>query len=431
MRTTTLLLVLVCAAAPALAAPAKPKSAPAPPPRSDAQRTFYDGLSLADRIALQSDLTWSGDYNGLANGEFGERSIAAVRAFQKRQGNTETGILNPQERATLATLAKGKQERVGWRTVTDPATGARVGMPAKLVPQPVPAKSGSRWESAHGDVRIETFRDYGATLAAVFSREKSDPARRVEYSVLKPDFFVIAGLQGLKLFYMRGEAKGEEVRGVIIMHDQAIDGTMAPVVVAMSSAFNAFPAAGSDPARKPSVEYASGVIVSSAGDIVTDREASEDCATLTVAGIGHAERVAHDSRSGLALLRVYGARNLKALPLGDRPSGSDATLVGIADPQTQAGGGGVSTIKARMLSGADIETPALGFAGGAAIDSNAGFVGVITRKHASPDAGLTTAIASADAVRALMRAKSAAPNAGRADVELAKDSVVRVICVRQ
>jgi hypothetical protein len=84
-----------------------------------------------------------------------------------------------------------------------------------------------------------------------------------------------------------------------------------------------------------------------------------------------------------------------------------------------------------MLSGADIETPALGFAGGAAIDSNAGFVGVITRKHASPDAGLTTAIASADAVRALMRAKSVAPNAGRVDVELAKDSVVRIICVRQ
>jgi peptidoglycan hydrolase-like protein with peptidoglycan-binding domain len=431
MRTTALLLVLVCATTPALAAPARAKRTPMPPAQTGAQRTFYDGLSLADRIALQSDLTWSGDYNGLANGEFGERSIAAVKAFQKRQGNAEIGILNPQERATLAALAKSKQDKVGWRTVTDPATGAQVGMPAKLVPQPVPAKSGSRWESAHGDVRIETFRDFGATLGAVFNREKSDPARRVEYSVLKPDFFVIAGLQGLKLFYMRGEAKGEEVRGVIIMHDQAIDGIMAPVVVAMSSAFNAFPAASSNPARRPAVEYASGVIVSSAGDIVTDRTASEDCATLTIAGIGTAERVAHDDGSGLALLRVYGARNLKALPLGDRRSEGEATLVGIADPQMQAGGAAVSTTKARVLSGADIENPALGFAGGAAIDSNAGFVGVITQNHANPNAGLTTAIASTDAVRALMRAKGIAPNAGRADVELAKAAVVRVICVRQ
>jgi hypothetical protein len=328
-------------------------------------------------------------------------------------------------------LAKSKKDKVGWRTVTDPATGAQVGMPAKLVPQPVPAKSGSRWESAHGDVRIETFRDFGATLGAAFNREKSDPARRVEYSVLKPDFFVIAGLQGLKLFYMRGEAKGEEVRGVIIMHDQAVDGIMAPVVVAMSSAFNAFPAASSDPARRPAVEYASGVIVSSGGDIVTDRAATEDCATLTIAGIGTAERIAYDDGSGLTLLRVYGARNLKALPLGDPRSGGEATLVGIADPQMQAGGAAVSTTKARVLSGADIENPALGFAGGAAIDSNAGFVGVITQNHANPSAGLTTAIASTDAVRALMRAKGVAPNAGRADVELAKEAVVRVICVRQ
>src|SRR5262245_37059512 len=160
MRTIGILLMLLCVAAPAFGAP-KQKQRPVPAAQTDAQRTFYDGLSLSDRIALQSDLTWSGDYNGLANGEFGERSIAAVKAFQKRQGNAETGILNPQERSTLAALAKTKQDKVGWRTVTDPATGARVGMPAKLVPQPVPAKSGSRWESAHGDVRIEPFHDGG------------------------------------------------------------------------------------------------------------------------------------------------------------------------------------------------------------------------------------------------------------------------------
>src|SRR5262249_2213390 len=158
---------------------------------------------------------------------------------------------------------------------------------------------------------------------AVFNREKGDRARSVEYSVIKPDFFVIAGLQGLKHFYMRGEAKGDEVRGVIILHDQAVDGIMAPIVVAMSSTFNPFPAERSGSARKRLVEYASGVIVSGRGDIVSDGAATEGCETLAIAGVGNAERISEDKASGLALLRVYGARNLKALALGDRPGAGE------------------------------------------------------------------------------------------------------------
>jgi peptidoglycan hydrolase-like protein with peptidoglycan-binding domain len=405
----------------------KAKPAASPAAQTEAQLTFYDAMVLSDRIALQSDLAWSGDYNGLANGDFGNLSIAAVKAFQKRQGNPETGILNPQERAKLATFAKSRQDNVGWRTVTDPATGARVGMPSKLVPQPVAAKSGSRWESAHGDVRIETFRDVGATLAAVFNREKADPSRKIDYSVLKPDFFVIAGLQGLKLFYMRGEAKGDEVRGVAIMHDQAIDGIMAPVVVAMSSAFNPFPTDAPRPASRRLVDYASGVVISGTGDIVSDREATEGCETIVVAGIGNAERIAADEASGLALLHVFGARSLKPLALAASQAGSDVTVVGIADPQLQAGGAGVSSAKLRLQSGAAIESPAQGFAGGAAIDPGAGFVGVVTQ---SPQAAQTT-IAPVEKIRALLGTKSIVPTTGRADVDAAKGSVVRVICVRK
>jgi hypothetical protein len=425
MRIVAVVALFACAALPAHGAPkAKPAITSTAP--TDAQRTFYDAMVLSDRIALQSDLAWSGDYDGLANGDFGTLSIAAVKAFQKRQGNAETGILNPQERGKLALLAKGRQEKVGWRTVTDPATGARVGMPAKLVPQPVPVKSGSRWESAHGDVRIETFRDVGATLAGVFNREKADPSRKVDYSVLKPDFFVIAGMQGLKLLYMRGDAKGDEVRGVAILHDQAIDGIMAPVVVAMSSAFNPFPTDAPAAASRRLVDYASGVVISGAGDIVSDREATEGCDTIVVGGLGSAERIASDEASGLALLHVYGARALKPLALAESQAGSDVTLVGIADPQLQAGGAAVSSAKARVQAGT-VENPALGFAGGAAIDPSAGFVGVLTRNAQAAQ----TTITPADKIRALLGSRSIVPATGRADVDAAKGSVVRVICVRK
>ena len=81
----------------------------------------YAAIPLNDRVAIQSDLIWTGDYNGVLSGEFGERSVAAVKAFQKRKGGKETGVLNQPERAALSAAAKPKQETVGWRIVDDPA----------------------------------------------------------------------------------------------------------------------------------------------------------------------------------------------------------------------------------------------------------------------------------------------------------------------
>ena len=76
-----------------------------------------DAARRARRI--QFDLVWTGDYNGLINGEFGERAIAAVKAFQKRNGGKETGVLNPPERAALAAAVEaeaGARSAGAWST---------------------------------------------------------------------------------------------------------------------------------------------------------------------------------------------------------------------------------------------------------------------------------------------------------------------------
>src|SRR5205814_8414493 len=100
---------------------------------TDAIAASYTAIPLAERISIQNDLAWTGDYNGAINGEFAERAIAAVKAFQKRNGAKETGVLNQPERAALAAAARPKQDAVGWRMTDDAATGARIGVPAKLV----------------------------------------------------------------------------------------------------------------------------------------------------------------------------------------------------------------------------------------------------------------------------------------------------------
>src|SRR5205085_8793724 len=133
---------------------------------------------------------------------------------------------------------------------------------------------------------------------------------------------------------VRAQLRGEEVRGFTILHDQAMTGIMEPVVVAMSSAYAAFPAGAAPPPRRK-VEYATGVAVGP-GHIMTSRDALDGCYVVTIAGIGGVDRVAEDKEKGLALLRVYAA-NLKPVVLAGENAKGDVTLVGVADPQAQGG----------------------------------------------------------------------------------------------
>jgi hypothetical protein len=453
------------AAKPAPASAANPAPSPAP------AKGVYAAMTESERNAIQSDLIWTGDYNGVTGAEFGDRAIAAVKTYQKRNGGKDTGILNPDERMKLAQAAKARQEQTGWRMVEDAATGARLGIPTKLAPQSGPAKSGSRWQSGRGEVQIETFRVAapGTTLASVFEQQKKEPAeRKVEYNVLRPDFFVISGLQGLKKFYVRGQvrenqakesqaketqakdspAKDTDVRGLTILYDQAMEGTMDRIAVAMSSAFAAFPAQlPGAPAPRRKVEYGTGLVVSAAGDIVTDADLLTGCELIVVPGFGHAERIAEDKGAALALLRVNGARDLVPVALGGGAPGGDVTLIGIADPQNQNGGKAVSTVRGRVVAAngnAAIEpVPAAGFAGAATIDRDGNLTGMVglhppanpaagggAQANAQSNAQVNAQVVPARAIAKFLDAQHIAAAPGRPGIESVKAAVVRVICVR-
>src|SRR5215208_4137330 len=219
------------------------KAAPVAQPGRDVS----PNMPLAERVGIQLDLAWSGNYNGLINGEFIDKSIAAVRAFQRDYKFKETGVLAAPERALVASLAKAKQEQVGWRVVDDRATGAQLGLPTKQAPNTSRASAGTRWSSAQGQVQIETFRirEPGATLATVFEQQKKEPAnRKLEVNLLRDDYFILSGTQGLKKFYVRAEVRDLEIRGFTVLWDPATEVIMDPVVVVMSSAFAPYSGSG-------------------------------------------------------------------------------------------------------------------------------------------------------------------------------------------
>src|SRR5262245_40022714 len=238
----------------------KPKTVTTVPIRPALQKPedTANAMAQAERLALQSDLAWVGQYNGAITGDVSERMVNAIKEFQKARGAKPTGVLNPQERGALAETAKKKQEGVGWKIQTDPGTGVRLGIPTKLVPQQASDANGTRWTSATGTIQVQLARrkETGPTTAKLAEREKKEPGRTVDYTVVKPDFFVLSGLQGLKKFYMRGTFKGDEVRILTILYDQATENTVEPVVIAMSSAFNPFPSgAQAGPPPRRMVDY--------------------------------------------------------------------------------------------------------------------------------------------------------------------------------
>jgi hypothetical protein len=401
-------------------------------------------MAQAERQAIQSDLVWAAHYNGAVNGEVSDRMVAAIKEFQKDRGAKQTGVLNPQERGVLNEAAKRRQDTVGWKTVTDAGSGVRLGIPAKLVPQQSSDANGAKWNSTTGTIQIQLTRrkEAGPATAKLAEREKKEPAgRRIDYTAVKPDFFVLSGMQGLKKFYLRGQIKGDEVRILTILYDQATEGTMEPVVIAMSSAFNPFPsgAQASGPPPRKSVEYGTGVVISDDGAILTDRQVVDGCLSIVVAGYGNADRTAEDKDHDLALLRIYGARGLKPLALNTGTAKPNVELIGIADPQNQGGAAAVSSVKASVAqagNGSDqalTPAPGLGFSGAAALDADGVFAGLALLKPVVV-AGTTTAtpasasLVNADTVREFLKANGVTAANGAPD---AKASVVRVICVRK
>jgi peptidoglycan hydrolase-like protein with peptidoglycan-binding domain len=449
MLTATLILVAAGTTAEAQLTPpstagTKPKQVATVPIRPGLQTPAdtANAMAQAERLAIQSDLAWVGEYNGAISADVSERMVEAIKQYQKAAGGKATGVLNPKERSVLAETARRRQDNVGWKIVTDASTGVRLGIPTKLVPQQSADASGAKWSSSTGTIQIQVARrkEANPSTAKLAEREKKEPAgRNIDYTVVKPDFFVLSGLQGLKKFYVRGTFKGDEVRILTILYDQATENTVEPVVIAMSSAFNPFPANAGPPPRK-TVEYGTGVVVSEDGAIVADRQITDGCLAIAIAGFGNADRVAEDKDHDLALLRIYGAHGLKPLALSDGAAKNNVELTGISDPQNQGGGTAASSVRASVAQvggGGDLAlspAPALGFSGAAALDGDGKFAGVALLKPvvvAGPAAATPAAqsvLVSADSVRDFLKANSVNAAGGSPD---AKAAVVRVICVRK
>src|SRR3984893_11233005 len=138
-----------------------------------------NAMPQAERLAIQSDLAWVGQYNGAITGEGSERIGGNIKEVQNARGGEQTGVRNPQERGVLAETAKRRQDSVGWKIITDAGTGVRLGIPTKLAPQQSSDANGAKWTSPTGTIQIQLARrkEANPTTAKLAEREKEEPGR--------------------------------------------------------------------------------------------------------------------------------------------------------------------------------------------------------------------------------------------------------------
>lgn len=244
---------IALAQAPRPQPPAQPAPAaqPALDPVQAASKAAFERLDEAERKAVQNDLIWTGDFNGVAGGEYGRRTHDAMLAFERRSQGTPDGILTPAERAALKRDADAARLALRFMPLNDQITGIRIGLPSAVLTQRVVVDNGVVYRRQDGAVSLQLTRLPPAQdFAELFERMKQDgPGRKVTYRLQRPDWFVVSGEEGARKFYTRLANGPDGVRGYTFRYpiDQAQ--TLDRIMIAIANTFEPFP--GTDIAANP------------------------------------------------------------------------------------------------------------------------------------------------------------------------------------
>ena len=335
-----------------LASAQAPAPAAAPNPQLAAAQAGFDSLPEAERRAIQTDLIWTGHFNGAASGSYGPLTFRAINALKAPSRGAPDGMLNPAERRALAQAAQAARDAAGFRLIADHKTGARIGIPSAILPKRDVSPTGSRWQSADGKVTLDTSSTPpGETLEAIFEKATAptpnNPGRKITYKLLRPDFFVVTGETPTGKFYRRLAAGPSGLRGFSIGYDKALSASIDKLVIAIASSFEPFPtgpmpaasavaSAASAPGTGPAVtivparvteRYGVGLAVAERV-VVTAAAAVEGCRSLRVGG--RAAKLRGLPEAGLALLEVEGGPAFAVAALRTEAPGDRENLVLVA-----------------------------------------------------------------------------------------------------
>lgn len=356
----------VAAQAPPAASQARPadsKTPPGPGREDEAMaraRQAYEALPASDRRAIQDNLVWTGLYKGVVDGEFGRMTFNAMRAYTRKRPGAADGVLSIPDRAALAAEAAKARAAVDFRMVQDARAGFSIGMPQKVFVRRVDVANGARFETADKSAVVETFglRESEGGLQAMFDALRAPaPNRRVTYSVLRPDFFVLTAETPTQATYTRvargvAAGGGAVLRGFTMSWPRAQQARYETLSIAIANAFDPFgqkaalakadPAAIAPPGGADGLQKAAPAILPPAPSLVSTAVALAPNRYVAIlpdpvcnearVGARPARLLRHEPATGLALFDVPGGAGLRLRAPVAAPEGGAAAVALFAAP---------------------------------------------------------------------------------------------------
>jgi outer membrane protein OmpA-like peptidoglycan-associated protein len=186
-------------------------------------QVIYSQWPVAARTKLQEALIWTGYYPGPPDGEIGERTLLAIRTFQRALGHPQTGLVTQPELDTLHKQAGRQIEKSGFQLLLDKSTGIGTGIPKAILSTTRPAQYGvdyfSPGERIHVGIRIFS---QGMDIRGYFEGIKAAlRGTSVQYSQLWEDRFIIAGVANDKKYYLRYHVRDGVLAGFFAIHDDS------------------------------------------------------------------------------------------------------------------------------------------------------------------------------------------------------------------
>ncbi|MDR3497532.1 MAG: peptidoglycan-binding protein [Ancalomicrobiaceae bacterium] len=327
--------------APMAAKPVPTTKSPGPAPAAapvDAAKIAWDKLSLEDRHAIQDALIWTGDYNGGVDGTFGKGTLDALKSFETKHKLTAAGTVDAGEMKAIVEAGTSARTAAKFTILTDAATGIAIGVPLALVGPATRTEHGTAWTATAKQFTEETFALAGTDtdLPALFQQMKADTrdGRKVDYSVIRSDWFVVSGQTAARRFYTRvGLNADKQARGFTFSYNKLLATAVERFSVAISNSFDPTgksapastpakpetvskqtPATPTQPAAAPAGPMIANGLALAPGKVLTVAAAVTKCTSLAV-GTSPATIAKLDREAGLALLDVAGVK----APAADLP----------------------------------------------------------------------------------------------------------------
>ena len=395
----------------------------------DAAQKAFEALPMDKRREIQDGLIWSGHYKGGVDGEFGPMTMRAIQAYEAQGNGPRDGVLSLQDVAALTAAANRRKTALGFREVTDPRSGVRIGVPAKFLKRRN-LRDGSIYEARDKGITLRTFEtpESQRSLAGLYEDLRAPaPGRRIAYRVLRDDFLVVSVIDRGRFYYTRvargvpgGGARqpanemrtdsSAVLRGYTLSISPALmqrqRAQMNILTIAVSNSFEPFPSsargtASGKKAGEVSVAKRSDVLkpmqpvqeslVATAITVVNDSYLTvldpKACKSVRI-GKAPAKLIARDAGTGLALFsaQVGGGRVLQSIAAGEAAAGKDA-LVLFAELPSPGANRQISLARGSFAASAGkayvkIIAPDSA-AGGVAVNSAGQVVGLLVQ--ASPD----------------------------------------------